>query len=175
MKNIIIAYPVKKTALQIKSVLEENGFYVCCVCATAASVLSMADSMHEGVVIAASILRDMSAASLYEELPQGFDVIALSVGEAEYYSDGIISLSLPLDRADFLNTVAILMSSKSSFTQYGKSDEEIISKAKTIVMNLQGLTEMQAHRYLQNQSMKSGKKLTQVAQDVIIEFKQFGD
>ena len=42
MKEIIIAYPVKATALQLRSMLENEGFHVSYVCATGASVLSIA-------------------------------------------------------------------------------------------------------------------------------------
>ena len=68
MKSIIIAYPVRSTALQIKNVLEKNGYTVSHICATGASVLQIADSMREGLIISASILRDMTAVHIFENL-----------------------------------------------------------------------------------------------------------
>lgn len=170
MKSIIIAYPIKDTALQIKSVLESEGFYVSHICATGASVLNITDDMRGGVIVCASILRDMGAAALAERLPAGFDIVALSKGGKQTYMGNFISLPLPLDRNEFVSTIAVLMSSESSFTNRKKDESDYISNAKSILMSVDGMSEMQAHKYLQKESMKSGKKITDVAKDIIEQF-----
>lgn len=170
MKNIIIAYPIKKTAIQIKSVLNKNGYHVSHICATGASVLSLASELRGGVVICASILRDMSADTLGERLPAGFDVIALSKGGKADYIGNMINLPLPLNVTDFINTVAVLVSSQSSFTQRSEAESNYISYAKTILINVNEMTEMQAHKYLQNESMKKGKKIVDIAKEIIKQF-----
>ncbi len=170
MKNIIVAYPVKDTAMQIKNVLEDNGFYVSHICATGASVLSIASDMRCGVIVCASILRDMGANILAENLPPDFDVVALSKGGRENYMGNLVSMPLPLDREEFIETVAVLAATDSSFTRRSADDSDIISKAKLILMNLNNMTEMQAHKYLQKESMKSGKKLAETAKRIIKQF-----
>ena len=143
MKNIIVAYPNRNTALQLKSVLEQDGLYVSHICATGASALGIAADMRSGVIICASILRDMGAAVMAERLPSGFD---------------------------FLRTVEILVTTESSFTDRNLNDSEYISNAKAILMNINSMTEMQAHKFLQNESMKSGMKMVDVAKDIITRF-----
>lgn len=170
MKNIIVAYPIKDTALQIKNVLEAEGLHVAYVCATGASVLNIASDMRGGVIVCASILRDMSAAAIAERLPAGFDIVALSKGGRQEYMGNYISLPLPLDREEFVSTVAILMSSTSSFTSRKKDDAECISSAKHILMSVNEFSEMQAHKHLQQLSMKNGKKIADVAKDIIDQF-----
>ncbi len=175
MKRIIIAYPIKNTAEQFKTLLEENGYYVSHICATGASVLRIAGSLREGIVICASLLRDMSAATLSENLSPDFDIIAITKGETEYYSDGIISLCLPIDISDLLSAVSVLQSSSGSFSRRDSSEREIIDNAKAVLMNMKNLTEQEAHSYLQQQSMITRKNLLDVAGEVILEFKQIGD
>jgi response regulator NasT len=170
MKSIIIAYPIKNTALQIKSVLESEGLYVSHICATGASVLNIASDMREGVIVCASILRDMGAGALAERLPAGFDIVALSKGGKESYLGNLISMPLPLDRDEFINTVAVLMSTKTSFTSRNKDDSEYISNAKIVLMRIYDMDEMQAHKYLQKESMKTGKKIVDVAKDIVENF-----
>lgn len=170
MKSIIIAYPIKNTALQIKSVLEDEGLYVSHICATGASVLNIAGDMRGGVIVCASILRDMGAGVLAERLPAGFDIVALSKGGRQSYMGNFISLPLPLDRDEFVSTVAVLMSSESSFTNRKKEDCDYISNAKNILMSVNDMSEMQAHKYLQKESMKSGKKIADVAKEIIKQF-----
>ena len=170
MKDIIIAYPSKDVALKLRSLLEGEGFHVPYVCATGSSVLSIAHSMREGVVVCASILSDMGAGTLAENLPVGFDVVALSKNGREEYLGNLISLPLPVHRDEFLQTVSILVSTRSAFTQRTKNDSEIISDAKLILMNRQEISESQAHKYLQKESMRTGKKLVDLAKEIINDF-----
>lgn len=170
MKSIIVAYPIKATAIQIKNVLEDEGFYVSHVCATGASVLSIAGEMRGGVIVCASILRDMSAAVIAEYLPAGFDIIALTKGGRQEYMGNYIPLPLPLDRVEFVKTVRVLVSSESSFTNRTKDDAEYISRAKHILMGADDMTEMQAHKYIQQLSMKQSKPMVDVAKDIINNF-----
>ncbi len=170
MKEIIIAYPVKATALQLRSMLENEGFHVSYVCATGASVLSIAQDLREGVVVCASILSDMGAGILSEHLPVGFDVVALSKNGREEYMGNLINLPLPVHRDEFLQTVSILVSTRSSFTQRKGNDNEIISNAKLILMNSKNITESQAHQYLQKESMHTGKKIVDLAKEIINDF-----
>ena len=151
MKSIIVAYPVKQTALQIKNVLESEGLYVSHICATGASVLNIAADMRGGVIVCASILRDMGAGTIAERLPAGFDIVALSKSGRQSYMGNFISLPLPLDRDEFVSVVSVLVSSKSSFTNRKKDDADYISNAKAVLMEVNSMTEMQAHKYLQRE------------------------
>lgn len=170
MKDIIIAYPVKETAMQLRSLLESEGYHVSFVCALGSSVLSIAHGLNEGVVICASILSDMGAGVLAENLPVGFDVVALSRNGREEYMGNLINLPLPLNKNDFLETVSVLVSTRSSFTQRKNDEGEIISNAKLVLMNANGITESQAHKFLQQESMRKGKKMLDLAKEIINDF-----
>lgn len=170
MKEIVIAYPNKATALQLRSLLESEGFYVSYVCATGASVLNIAHELHEGVVVCASILSDMSAGMIAEHLPVGFDIVALSKNGREEYMGNLINLPLPVQKDEFLHTVSILVSTRSSFTQRAKDESEVISNAKLILMSKRGISESQAHQYMQKLSMRTGKKLIELAKEIVNDF-----
>ncbi|MGN1203303.1 MAG: ANTAR domain-containing response regulator [Eubacterium sp.] len=170
MKDIIIAYPNKDIALQMRSLLESEGFHVSYVCATGASVLTIAQDLREGVIVCASILSDMGAGTLAEHLPVGFDVVALSKNGREEFMGNLINLPLPVHKDEFLQTVSILVSTRSSFTQRTGNDSEIISNAKLILMNSKDITESQAHQYLQKESMRTGKKMVDLAKEIINDF-----
>lgn len=83
----------------------------------------------------------------------------------------IIDLPLPLHKDEFLQTVAIIVNTRSSFTQRDKNESEIISNAKLILMNSKDITESQAHKYLQRESMRTGKKIVAVAKEIINDFR----
>lgn len=170
MKSIIVAYPTRETAFKLKQVLEAEGLYVSHICGTGASVLGFAGDMRSGVVVCAGILRDMSAATIAERLPANFDVVALTRGGKTDYLGNLVSLPLPLDREDFLNTVSVLASSEASFTNRSLEDADYISAAKTILMRVNEMSEMQAHKFLQSESMRQCKKMAELARDIISEY-----
>lgn len=172
MKTVIIAYPIKETAMQLRNVLESDGIHVSYVCATGASVLAIAADMKGGVIVCASILRDMGAGILADRLPSGFDVVALCKSGSENYMGNLISLPLPLDRSEFLRTVEVLMTSEASLTNRDRDDYDCISNAKTILMSTDNMSEMQAHKYLQRESMRRGKKINELAKEIISNFEQ---
>ena len=108
MKDIIIAYPNKEVALRLRALLVGEGFRVSHICALGSSALGAAGEKDAGVIICASLLRDMGAGTLAEQLPADFDVVALSKNGKTEYMGNLITLTLPLDRQEFLQTVAVL-------------------------------------------------------------------
>lgn len=170
MRKIVIAYPAKDTALKLRALLEGEGFHVSYVCATGSSVLSISQDMNEGVVICAENLRDMSAGNIAEHLPTGFDIIAITRGDTDSFMSNLIYMPTPLDRDEFLSTVSVLANSASAFTQRSGDDGEIISKAKLVLMEKNSFTETQAHRYMQKESMRQGKKIVSLAKEILNDF-----
>ena len=167
MKEIIVVYPKKETALSLRSLIEKSGFHVTHICALGSSALEIAHEKQSGIIVCPFLMRDITAAELAEQVPPGFDIIALSKNGSEQYMGNLITLPVPMDREDFLNTVHMLASSKSSFTRRTGEDGEYISKAKEALMHIKGMSETQAHKYLQQQSMKSGKKIAAAAMDIL--------
>ena len=163
MRDILVAYPSKDTALKLRSLLECEGFNVTYVCATGASVLSIAQEMSEGVIVCAESLRDMTAGNIAEHLPPGFDIVALTRGDTDSFMSNLVYLPLPVDRQEFLSTVSVLVNSVSSFTRRKDGENEVIAEVN-------GFSEMQAHKYLQRESMKMGKKISTLAQEIINDF-----
>lgn len=167
MRSIIVAYPNKDMAIQLRNVLVEDGLYVSHICGTGSSVLGIASDMRSGVIVTASILRDTTATALAERLPAGFDIVALTKGGREDFMGNLISLPLPLNKNDFLRTVEILVATDSSFTNRANDEKQIISNAKTILMNDTGMSEMQAHKFLQDESMRRSKKMVDIASEIV--------
>lgn len=167
MRDIIVAYPSKKTALHLAGLLAEGGVSVSHVCALGASVLQIARQMHTGVVVCAASLSDMRAEELADRLPFGFDVLAIGMG-----SDGmsnLVFLPPPLDYSDFLNTALVLSMGTTGAARRGAGERETIDRAKQVLACTRGFGEAEAHRYLQRMSMESGKKLEAVAREILDE------
>ena len=51
MNEIIVAFPKKEIAINIRNILVRGGIDVYGVCTTGAQVLHMADTLDEGIII----------------------------------------------------------------------------------------------------------------------------
>lgn len=171
MRDIIIAYPVKDVALKLRALLDGEGFYVSHICALGSSVLSVSQDLREGVIVCAEMLSDMRAGNIAENLPPGFDVIALTRGSTESFTGNLIYLPLPVNVDELISTVSNLVNSVSSYTVRNNNDGDVISNAKVIIMNSMNINETQAHKYLQRESMKTGKRLVDIAKEIINDFR----
>lgn len=64
------------------------------------------------------------------------------------------------------------MTSEASLTNRDRDDYDCISNAKAILMSTDNMSEMQAHKYLQRESMRRGKKMNELAKEIISNFEQ---
>ena len=117
MKDIIVVYPVKETAMAIRALIEKGGYHVSHICALGSTALEISQEKSRGVIVCPFLMRDMSSAELAEALPVDFDVVALSKNGREQYMGNMITLPLPINSNEFLQTVGLLAASKSSFTK----------------------------------------------------------
>lgn len=170
MKNIIVVHPTKETALSIKGLIEKGGFYVSHICALASSALEIAQSLGKGIIVCPFVMRDMSAVDMALRLPPDFDVVALSKSGTEQYMGNMITVPMPINVDEFLSTIGILCAGGAGFTKRSETDEEYILKAKNILMTVKHMTEPKAHKYLQSESMRSGKNIVRIAMDILDEF-----
>lgn len=91
-------------------------------------------------------------------------------------SYGILTIAKPFEPFYFYNMMKIAIAVKNkiraltSQTIKLKSKMEeirLVNRAKLLLIEKQGLSEQEAHRYLEKQSMDSGQKRTSVAEEVI--------
>lgn len=188
MRNIIVAFTDHPTAQKIRTILTYNGFMVAGVCTSGAQVLGLAKRLGEGgIVICSARFHDMSTVFLSQQLYPAFDFLVLAhTGEFEADTDnGTFTLSLPLKKADFLDSVKMLLTVGRILPTTGEpvtedrkkkqekvpvrtpEDMKLIEQAKSVLMERNNLTEEQAHRFLQKYSMNKGYKLTDTAKEII--------
>lgn len=172
MRSVIIAYSNDNFASQLKRVLVESAITVLSVCSNGSGVLHLAGSLPEAVVICPLILPDMPANHLAEMLPVSFDVLALSKVPASFNGNcNLQVMTLPLKQNDFVFEVSRLCSSSSYISPERKEkpaeDAWIINQAKSIIMAKNSVSEDLAHKHLQHISMSQGKKIVEIAKEII--------
>lgn len=177
MLCIIIIFPKMEDANNIKTLLVRNGFEVQAVCTTGAQAISIANELDGGIVVCGYRMSDMHCMEIRDYLPEGFEMLLIASAPriAEMDGSGIMSVSMPLKARDLVNTLQVMThryaQKKRKARQKPKvrSEDEkaVIEEAKLILMQRNHMTEDEAHRYIQKNSMDSGVNLLEMAEMII--------
>ena len=119
----------------------------------------------------------MMYSEIYEYMPKEFQMllIASAAGIMEKNVDNLMSLSMPLKVHELLQTVEMMdytiTRRRKKLRQRpkvrSKEDQEMLNSAKTVLMERNGFSEEEAHRYIQKRSMDNGTGLVETAQMIL--------
>ncbi len=170
-------FPKLENAKHIKSLLIRSGIEVTALCTTGAQALQVAEDCEDGIIVCGYRFPDMLCEELKQYLSPTFEmvVIASSARYLDLRSDNILCLSMPMKVYDLIETINILADSlrrkrkkrKSKPRQRSKEELAIIESAKELLGRQRGMTEEEAHRYLQKTSMDNGTNLVETAQMIL--------
>lgn len=177
MNNIIVAFPKEDVARNIKKILAQSGYSVVSVCTTGAQALASVNNLETGIIVCGYRFVDMMYTEVYEYLPKGFQMllIASPTNVIDNNVENLISLSLPLKVHEMMQTVEMM---DGYITRYKKRQKkkpkirseaelEIIDRAKQRLMERNGLSEEEAHRYIQKRSMEDGTGLVEISEMIL--------
>lgn len=170
MAKIMVAFADKQIARQIAQGLETAGIEVFRACATGSEVMRAFNLCGDGVLICGTRFPDRTADQLAYDL--GERALILVVGKAEQLErcehPGVYTLQAPFSMRELAASVQLLMQMHYKLLPHRKSDEKaIIDRAKAQLMREQGLTEPEAHTWLQKESMRRGESMTRCAQGIL--------
>lgn len=177
MNNIVIAFPKKEAGLNIRKILAQSGYNVVGVYTTGAQVLASLAELESGILICGCRFVDMVYTELYGYLPQGFEMLLIASPSAvmEKEIDNLVSLAMPFKVHELLQTLEMMNERASRLRRRkrrmpkvrSKEEDELLEKAKRLLMVRNQLSEEEAHHYVQKRSMESGTGLVEVAQMII--------
>lgn len=177
MSNIVIAFPKQEVAASIKKILTQSGYTVQAVCTTGAQALASAGNLECGILICGCRFVDMMYIELHDYLPPEFQMLLIaspsSIQEKEI--SNLVSLSMPMKVHELLQTLEMMEGDiqrrrrkrRLLPKQRSVEDQQIIKRAKELLMARNGFTEEEAHKYIQKRSMDNGTGLVEVAQMIL--------
>ena len=174
-QTVIVAFESSANRATIKEMLESEGEFSCMVCRSAAEVKRAVHKQHRCIIVCGFKLADETCEDLFHDLRS--DCFMLMVGPQARLelseNEGIFKLQSPIRRGELLASVRML----EQFRRYvprekepakrGGEEQKLIAQAKAVLIDRHGMTEEQAHRFLQKQSMDNGAKLTDTARMVL--------
>ncbi|MDO4514314.1 MAG: ANTAR domain-containing protein [Lachnospiraceae bacterium] len=177
MTNIIVAFPRSEESTGVKNLLVRNGFRVTAVCTTGAQVMSQVDSLNDGIIISGYRLADMMYSELNSYLPEDFEMLLIASRQVLGAGTGgdIMCLSMPLRVQELLQKVSLMVENmerrrrrrKLQPRERNSEELDVILEAKQMIMKRKNITEDEAHRYLQKNSMDSGVNMAEMARMVL--------
>ncbi len=177
MANVIVAFSKQEDARNIKNILTKNGFSVVHVCTSGAQAITAAEGLSAGIIVCGYRLPDMLSAELYDCLPPDFAMLMVSspARRPAQLPEKVVCLPVPLKVHALVETMAMMEEAQARCRrrqrmqprQRNEEEKNIINQAKRLLMERNGMTEEEAHRYIQKCSMDSGTNMIETAQMVI--------
>ena len=177
MSNIVIAFPKKEVAQNIRKILSQSGYSVQAVCSTGAQALASVNNLENGILICGSRFIDMMYMEIHDYLPPEFQMLLIasptSIQEREV--ENLVCLELPMKVHELLQTLEMMEGQirrrrkrfRSIPRQRSEEDRQMIEQAKALLMDRNKFSEEEAHRYIQKLSMENGTGLVEVAQMIL--------
>lgn len=177
MSNIVIAFPKKEVAQNIRKILSQSGYSVQAVCSTGAQALASVNNLENGILICGSRFIDMMYMEIHDYLPPEFQMLLIasptSIQEREV--ENMVCLELPMKVHELLQTLEMMEGQirrrrkrfRSIPRQRSEEDRQMIEQAKALLMDRNKFSEEEAHRYIQKRSMENGTGLVEVAQMIL--------
>lgn len=177
MSNIVIAFPKKEVAQNIRKILSQSGYSVQAVCSTGAQALASVNNLENGILICGSRFIDMMYMEIHDYLPPEFQMLLIasptSIQEREV--ENLVCLELPMKVHELLQTLEMMEGQirrrrkrlRNISRQRSEEDRQMIEQAKALLMDRNKFSEEEAHRYIQKRSMENGTGLVEVAQMIL--------
>lgn len=173
MGRIIVAFRSEEARRKILHLLSLEGLEGV-PCAGGAEVLRTVRRLGSAVVICGFFLSDMTADTLAEDL-RGLAVV-LVIAKAAYLElcggENLCKLAVPVSRLEFSSSLRLLLDYEASrlrrpAPRRSEADQALIRRAKELLMDVNRMSEEEAHRFLRRRAMDAGIRLEEAARRII--------
>ncbi len=174
MEKIVVAFENENNRKRICDILEANGMQVKVSCRSGSEAIRAIRKMSGGIVISGYKLAEMTASDLAYDLSGLAMILTIATSQQLELcvNDNIFKLPTPFSRGDLVSSIRMLIQMqeknyRASPSRRSEKDTADINKAKELLMNKNGMTEDEAHRFIQRRSMDTGVKAAETARLII--------
>ena len=175
MRQVIVAFERQSNCDRIREILESTGEFSCLACRGADQVKRTVRKLRLDLVVCGFKLGEESCEAVYHDLPRRC-VMLMVAPQAQLdlcEAGGVCKLPTPVRRSELLSSVRQLIQMgqgrECPSAQRSPEERELVERAKQILIQRGGMTEDQAHRFLQKRSMDSGARMADTARQVLEE------
>ena len=178
MIPIILAFSGQETAGKIERILKSGGYVPSRICHNGAEVLRAAEKEEQIILICSYRLSDLSAHELLEMAVGRIQaLILLNPAQDELGThENAVYLHSPITRADLLASVKMMEAICGQMSVYQQKiarltrqaeERALIERAKELLMLRYHMSEAEAHRFIQKESMDQKRKMVDTAKLIL--------
>ena len=176
MDTVIVAFESTAMGERFRDVLESSGAAKCLLCRSGDQVRRLLGRQTVYCVVCSPHLADGPAEWLAEDLPPACSLLMVGPQHVLDACAGqdVFKLPTPIRKEEAVSTVRLLLQfgrrmERALRPRRREADQELVNRAKGLLMEKKGLSEEEAHRLLQKRSMDGGLPMAQAARRVIEE------
>ena len=173
MATLIVAFPKLEEAKAVKNLLVRKGYDVAAPCTTGAQVINQADDLSDGIIVCGYML----FSEVYEYKPKSFELLLVASKSKwmDCQEQGIVCAAMPIKVNDLISTIEMILQSqirkrrrqRTQPRRRSPQEQKIIDNAKALLIDKNNMSEEEAFRYIQKNSMDSGNTMVESALMVI--------
>lgn len=163
--TVVVAFSRPETAQRFAGALEAEGLSVLRVCTAGAQALRALEPCEDAVLVCGARLPDRTADELARDLDGHAAVLVAARPEllALCEEPSLHQLALPASGTQLAGAVRAIVRRQSRPAFRTADEGRLIDEAKRALM-ARGMTEAEAHRFLQRESMRLGVRMAVCAQ-----------
>ncbi len=173
MGAILVAMPKHDDSERIARMIRGSDIWEdVFICDTGSEILRRIEDMDISLVLCTRRMCDMGYEELYEYMPAATNMLLLTKdNRIDLFSSNIVVLQIPFKSADLINSMRMLLPEgyrrRSAKSARSVGDKITIDKAKMLLMDRNNMTEAEAYRYMQKNSMDMGRTLAETAHMIL--------
>jgi response regulator NasT len=174
MDMIVVAFDNENNRKRIHEMLESSGITAKVSCRSGSEAIRAVRETGGGIIVCGYKLSEMTATDLAYDLNGIAMILAIAPPQqlALCHNDSIFKLPTPFTKSDLISSVRMLLQMqekhyKSMPQRRSEKDTADINRAKELLMSKNGMTEEEAHRFIQRRSMDTGSKAAETARLII--------
>lgn len=181
-RGVIVALQNLDTAQKVESLITDAGYRVLTICNSGNELIRKCSTLEPQIIIIGYKLTDMTIIDVYHSLADKCSFLAI-VNET-YKSfvqeeTDIFCICNPISKGVLINSLDLICQSNKRLSRLKDKvnklettmeERKIIERAKGILMERERLTEREAFRFIQKNSMDNGSKMVDVAGSIIIQY-----
>ncbi len=173
VEKIIVAFESETTCRKMAELIQAGCAVSCVTMRSCGEVKRMVHKSRLNIVVCGYKLTDGTCEDLFADLPPDCSMLMVATqGQLDLVNEDIFRLPAPVSRSSLCASVEMLMQANRQLSKYirpRRNEEEraVVEAAKHLLMERNGMTEEQAHRYIQKQSMDTGARMVQTARLIL--------
>ena len=170
MARIVIACAEEESRTKLSQLLASSGFIVFRCCASGSELRRAINECEDGIVVMMGAPKDCKPDELQWDYGDRIQILLIArplvLDSCE--APEIFRLPLPLSSQTLIGAVQMLSQlHQMRLPKRAGTEKETVEQAKRRLMEQQGITEPEAHRFLQQYAMNHGVKMTDYAAQIL--------